>query len=129
MAVRKGTGPARATVPARHLTAEHFALFLEAAPDAILEVDHRGRISLANDEAERMFQRSRAELIGLPVEFLLPERLRGSHLMHREAYAKHPVRRPMGRGLDLVAMRKDGVEFAVDINLSPLKSESVAVPL
>ncbi len=106
-----------------------FALFLEAAPDAILEVDRGGRIVLANDEAERMFQRPRAELIGLPVEQLIPERLRGAHLGHREGYAEHPVRRPMGRGLDLFALRKDGGEFAVDINLSPLAGPGESVVL
>ncbi len=113
------SNPAPSVGPAE-LNGQKFALFLEAAPDAILEVDRGGRIVLANDEAERMFQRPRAELIGLTVELLMPERLRGPHLGHRAAYAKHPVRRPMGRGLDLFAVRKDGSEFAVDINLSPL---------
>jgi PAS domain S-box-containing protein len=97
-----------------------FSLLLEAAPDAILEVDPQGRIVLANTEAERLFQRARGELVGLPVEALLPERFRGGHMAHREHYGAHPVRRPMGAGLDLYAARKDGTEFAVDINLSPL---------
>jgi PAS domain S-box-containing protein len=100
---------------------QRFALLLEAAPDAILEVDPEGRIVLANTEAERLFQHSREELVGLPVEALLPERFRGGHRVHRDHYADHPVRRPMGAGLDLFAVRKDGTEFAVDINLSPLK--------
>jgi len=99
---------------------QRFSLLLEAAPDAILEVDPQGRIVLANTEAERLFQRSREELIGFPIEALLPERFRGGHLAHRAHYAAHPVRRPMGAGLDLYAVRKDGTEFAVDINLSPL---------
>ncbi len=99
---------------------QRFSLLLEAAPDAILEVDPQGRIVLANTEAERLFQRSREELVGRPVEELLPERFRGGHTAHRDHYAVHPVRRPMGAGLDLYAMRKDGTEFAVDINLSPL---------
>jgi len=102
------------------ITGQRFSLLLEAAPDAILEVDPQGRIVLANFEAERLFQRSREELVGLPVEALLPERFRGGHLAHRVHYAAHPVRRPMGAGLDLFAVRKDGTEFAVDINLSPL---------
>ncbi len=97
-----------------------FSLLLEAAPDAILEVDPEGRIVLANTEAERLFQRGRGELHGLPVEELLPERFRGGHFAHRTHYVNHPVRRPMGAGLDLYAVRKDGTEFAVDINLSPL---------
>src|SRR5277367_176532 len=58
---------------------QRFSLLLEAAPDAILEVDPEGRIVLANTEAERLFQRSRGELAGLPVEALLPERFRGGH--------------------------------------------------
>ena len=97
-----------------------FSLLLEAAPDAILEVDAEGRILLANTEAQRLFQRSREELVGLQVEALLPERFRGGHFAHRAHYGAHPVRRPMGAGLDLFAVRKDGTEFAVDINLSPL---------
>jgi len=111
------------SVRSGELSGQRFALFLEAAPDAILEIDRGGRIVLANDEAERMFQRPRTELIGLHVELLIPERLRGPHLGHRAGYAQHPVRRPMGRGLDLFAVRKDGSEFAVDINLSPLAGE------
>jgi PAS domain S-box-containing protein len=99
---------------------QRFSLLLEAAPDAIFEVDAEGRIVLANAEAERLFQRSREEFVGLPVEALLPERFRGGHKAHRDHYAAHPVRRPMGAGLDLYAVRKDDTEFAVDINLSPL---------
>ena len=99
---------------------QRFSLLLEAAPDAILEVDSEGRIVLANTEAQRLFQWSREELVGAPVETLLPERFRGGHFAHREHYGAHPVRRPMGAGLDLYGVRKDGTEFAVDINLSPL---------
>lgn len=100
--------------------AQRLYLFLEAAPDAILEVDRQGRILLSNPEAERMFQRSKAELLGLRVDELVPERFRGSHMAHREHYGAHPTRRPMGAGLGLYALRKDGSELAVDINLSPL---------
>ena len=93
---------------------------LEAAPDAIFEVDGAGRIVLANQEAERMFQRSAEDLRTLLIEDLLPERYRSKHVSDRTRYSAHPVRRPMGAGLDLYALRKDGSEFAVDINLSPL---------
>ena len=99
---------------------QRLSLFLEAAPDAIIEVDREGCIVLANPEAERMFQRSQAELIGLRVEALIPERYRPGHSAHRGRYATHPTRRPMGRGVELYALRKDGTELAVDINLSPL---------
>ncbi len=107
---------------ARELAAigQRFSLLMEAAPDAIVEVDAQGRIVLANTEAERLFQRERGELVGLAVEALIPERFRGGHTAHRDHYGARPVRRPMGAGLDLFAVRKDGTEFAVDINLSPL---------
>ena len=102
------------------IAGQRFSLLLEAAPDAILEVDAQGRIVLANNEALRLFQWASEDLIGSPVEMLLPERFRGGHLAHRAHYASHPIRRPMGANLDLFAVRKDGTEFAVDINLSPL---------
>ena len=102
------------------IAGRRFSLLLEAAPDAILEINPQGRIVVANTEAERLLQWSREELIGLPVETLLPERFRGGHIAHRLHYGEHPLRRPMGAGLDLFAVRKDGTEFAVDINLSPL---------
>ena len=102
---------------------QRFAKLLEAAPDAILEVDRAGKIVLANSEAEALFGWSREELAGLPVEVLLPDRFRYRHVQHRNGYASHPVRRPMGVGLGLYAVRKDGTIIAVDINLSPLKGE------
>jgi PAS domain S-box-containing protein len=104
----------------KSLASKRLSLFLEAAPDAILEVDRQGRIVLANPEAERMFQRSMDELLGLGVEQLMPDRFREAHLRYRDRYAAHPARRPMGRGLDLFVRRKDGTEIAVDINLSPI---------
>ena len=100
--------------------AQRISLLLEAAPDAIFEIDKRGRIVLANSEAERLFQRSKEELLGLGVEDLVPERFRKKHVGYRTTYSQHPVRRPMGAGLDLSAVRKDGTEFAVDIKLSPV---------
>src|SRR5579863_8474514 len=100
---------------------KRLSLLLESLPDAIFEVDAGGRIVLVNPEAERMFGRSREELLGLRVEALIPERFLHDHISHRNHYGAHPVRRPMGAGLDLFALRKDGTEFAVDINLSPLE--------
>src|SRR5262249_18454834 len=92
------------------------------APDAILIADHSGSIVFVNAELERSFGCTRHELIGKPVEFLIPERFRYSHPGHRSDYAKHPRRRPMGAGLALFARRKDGSEFPVDIMLSPLET-------
>jgi len=121
MASRKPATPKKpAPLSAARLTAQHFSLFLEAAPDAVLEVDGQGCIVLANAEAERLFRYAKGELLGTRIEELIPERFRGSHLGHRHGYAAHPTRRPMGAGLNLFAIRKDLSEFAADINLSPL---------
>jgi PAS domain S-box-containing protein len=97
---------------------------LEAAPDGIVEVDGTGRIVLVNSQAERLFGYRREELLGKPVEVLMPERFRERHPIHRVGYCAHSVIRPMGSGLDLRALRADGTEFAVDINLSPFKGET-----
>jgi len=97
---------------------------LEAAPDGIFEVDRSGRIVLVNSQAERMFGYRREELLGKSVEMLMPERFRGRHPAHRERYCAHSVIRPMGSGLDLRAVRADGTEFAVDINLSPFEDDA-----
>jgi len=100
-----------------------FRELLEAAPDAILEVDSDGRIVLLNAVAEKVFGYTRAELLGQPMELLIPSDLRSRHEQHRSAYRFHPTTRPMGSGLDLYAQRKDGSRFPVEISLSPLKSE------
>src|SRR5262249_37030138 len=101
---------------------QRFYRLLESAPDAILEVDRGGRILLVNAEAERMFGAGRGELVGRSIESLIPERFRSRHAGYRDGYAAHPVSRPMGSGLDLYAVRNDGVEFAVDVNLSPVEA-------
>ncbi|MGZ4859412.1 MAG: PAS domain S-box protein, partial [Candidatus Angelobacter sp.] len=92
---------------------------LEAAPDAILEVNSEGQIMLLNEAAERMFGYSRGELLGLNVESLVPASMRGGHARHRTSYATHPNTRPMGTGLELQGQRKDGSLFPVEISLSP----------
>lgn len=97
---------------------------LEAAPDGIVEVDGGGRIVLVNSQAEKLFGYRREELLGKSVEILMPQRFRECHPSHRAGYCAHSVIRPMGSGLDLRALRADGTEFAVDINLSPFKGET-----
>jgi len=102
---------------------KRYRKLLEAAPDAILEVDRTGCIVLVNVQAEKLFGCARSEILGKPVELLIPERLQGQHPDHRRGYFDHPVMRPMGTGLDLYAKRADGTEFAVDVTLSPYEAE------
>ena len=97
-----------------------FSLY-EMLPDAILAVDQQGVIRYANRQAGLLFGWEPAPLISTPVEALLPEHLRERHIAHRTKYNLEPSKRPMGRGLDLVARRADGTTFPVDIMLNPLR--------
>lgn len=97
-----------------------FEKLFEFSPDAVLVTDQTGSIVRANIQTEQMFGYARQELIGQPVEILVPKRFRSIHPKHRTDYAAQPHIRPMGAGLDLYGRRKDGSEFPVDIMLSPL---------
>jgi PAS domain S-box-containing protein len=100
-----------------------FRELVETAPDAIVIAGGLGRIVIANAQAEQMFGYTREELLGRPVEMLLPERVRDAHVHHRAAYHSAPRTRPMGAGLDLLGRRKDGSEIPVEISLSPLQTD------
>ena len=97
--------------------------FFDGAPDPIIIADGRGRIVFANLRTETVFGYRREELLGASVDLLLPERLRTAHVGHRARYVSDPRTRPMGVGVDLLARRKDGSEFPVDISLSPIHTE------
>ena len=98
---------------------ERFRQLLEAAPDAILQVDEEGRIILMNRVTEEMFGYTREELMGQPIEILIPEELRNAHVGHRAHYRTRPSTRVMGTGLTLQGLRKDRSRFPVEISLSP----------
>jgi PAS domain S-box-containing protein len=102
---------------------QRFRELLEASPDAVVVVDPNGSMVLVNDLATQLFGHSRAELLGQPVELLLPERLHGEHVGQRTRYATDPETRPLGRFPDLTARHKDGTEFQVDIALASIDSE------
>jgi PAS domain S-box-containing protein len=95
---------------------------LEAAPDAIVGVAADGLIRLVNAQAERLFGYPREELIGRPVELLVPEVAGAVHPRHRERYFADPTPRPMGAGMELAGRRKDGTEFPAEISLSMVQT-------
>lgn len=97
----------------------YYALF-ESAPDAVLVIDS-GTIIAANPQAERIFGYTAKELLGEPIEKLVPERFHDAHPRHREGYVADPLPRPMGTGLELWGRHKSGAEFPVEISLSPLR--------
>jgi len=99
-----------------------FRNLLDAAPDAMVVVDAGGRIAVVNKQAEKMFGYSRERMVGENIEMLLPHRYRARHIRHRAGYVDAPRVRPMGVGMELVGLRRDGTEFPVEISLSPINS-------
>jgi PAS domain S-box-containing protein len=106
----------------RRQAEEKFRLSVETSPNAIILVNHQGRIVLANPQTETVLGYTRAELTGKAIESLIPEPLRGAHSTHRQAFQQAPQIRGMGKGRELSARRKDGSTIEVEIALNPIHS-------
>lgn len=100
----------------------YFRNLLESAPDAMIIIDEKGKIAIVNEQAEKMFGYGRAEILGQTIETLLPDRVRQNHVSHRQKFVADPRVRPMGEGMELLAKRKGGNEFPVEISLSPVRT-------
>jgi len=110
-------------VAVEHLADHRFAGLLEAAPDAMVCVDAGGRIALVNAQTERLFGYGRDELVGQPVEILVPDYVRDAHPGHRAGYVADPQPRPMGAGMELAGRRRDGTTFPAEISLSAIDTD------
>jgi PAS domain S-box-containing protein len=122
---RKSVSPAsRARGPVERLRKlnETLTVLFQFAPDAVVVVDDHGRIIRVNSQARAMFGYPDEELLGKPVEMLMPTQFRRRHTEHQKQYMAEPRLRAMGAGLELIARRKDGSEFPVDIMLSPTET-------
>ncbi len=99
-----------------------FRELFDTAPDAMVVVNNDGKIIRANVQAEHLFGFAEKEMLGNPIEMLMPERLRGVHHGHITGYTRNPRVRPMGSGQELVGQKRDGRQFPVEIALSPLNT-------
>src|SRR5262245_54660318 len=98
-----------------------FRGLIEVAPDAIVTADGNGRVVKVHGQTGARVRDKRQEMLGQPVELLLPQRYHAEHVGHRQNYAHNPRIRPMGQNIDLFARRKDGTEFPVEISLGPIE--------
>ncbi len=108
--------------PNGEATEDRFRLVVEAAPIAFVAISRDGTIQMVNSQVEKLFGYSREELLGRPVEILLPQRFRDGHPAHRTSFFMDPRARMMGLGRDLAGLRKDGTEFPIEIGLNSIVS-------
>jgi PAS domain S-box-containing protein len=113
--------PVDAATDGSGLAPEIFRLAIEASPSGLVFVNGDGAIVLVNRKVERLFGYSREELLGRPVEILLPGKLRGKHANHRAGFLEHPETRHLGTGRDFLGRRKDGGEVPIEIGLNPVR--------
>jgi PAS domain S-box-containing protein len=111
-----------ADITERKQAEERFRMAVDAAPAAMLMVDQRGMIVLTNALTEQFLGYTRDEIIGQPLDRLVPPRFRERHPEYRKEFFSEPRQRPMGAGRELYALRKDGVEVPVEIGLSPIQT-------
>jgi PAS domain S-box-containing protein len=116
------TVPLSARLKKHHAPSAPLGQILEAAPDAMIVVGAETGILLANAQAEALFGYKKRELLGKSIETLIPPRFRAGHPDHRRNFFAHPKARPMGLGLDLYGLRKDGAEFPAEISLGPVET-------
>jgi PAS domain S-box-containing protein len=116
-------------ITARKQLERRFRQVVESAPNAMVMIGASGTIEMVNEQAERVFGYNRSELLGQPVEMLVPERFRKHHPGLRTSFFADPKSRPMGAGRDLYALRKDGTEFPVEIGLNPIETEDQTMVL
>lgn len=112
----------RSEMDERRIAEDRFRMLLEAAPDAMVIVDDSGSIELVNRRFESLFGYAREDLIGSPIERLVPESARDAHVALRDEYFAHASPKPMGAGRELFGLRNDGTLFPVEISLSPLET-------
>ncbi|HEX4600770.1 MAG TPA: PAS domain S-box protein, partial [Gemmatimonadales bacterium] len=110
-------------ITARKRAETRFRAAVESSPNGMVMIDREGRIVLINREIERLFGYARDELLGRPIEVLVPERLRARHPGFRTTFFASPQARAMGAGRDLFGVRKDGREIPVEIGLNPLETD------
>lgn len=113
-----------AEITQRKRAEDWFRALLESAPDAVIIVNADGEIVLINTQTVNVFGYTRSELLGKPIEMLIPELFHNRHLGHRTEYIAEPYVRTIGIDLELYALRKDGSQFPVEISLSPIETEN-----